>query len=82
MPKTVSEWKEIEKRFFQHWSFPRCLGAIDRKHIVINRPPCSGSAYFNFKKEHIASYYLTCLMLIIALLISILVQMDEKVTLE
>nr|CAH7768106.1 unnamed protein product [Callosobruchus chinensis] len=51
MPKTVEDWKEIENLFLQRWNFPRCCGAID-KHVVIKRPPCSGSLYCNYKKTY------------------------------
>ncbi|XP_046403088.1 protein ANTAGONIST OF LIKE HETEROCHROMATIN PROTEIN 1-like [Ischnura elegans] len=52
MPKTVEDWKKIEKLFLQRWNVPRCCGAIDGKHVVIKRPPCSGSEYFNYKKAY------------------------------
>ncbi|VVC38715.1 Harbinger transposase-derived nuclease domain,Endonuclease/exonuclease/phosphatase [Cinara cedri] len=52
VPKIVDEWKEIENKFSQRWNFPRCVGAIDGKHVIIKRPPCSGSTYFNYKKTY------------------------------
>nr|CAH7740927.1 unnamed protein product [Callosobruchus chinensis] len=52
MPKTVEDWKEIENLFLQRWNFPRCCGVIDGKHVVIKRPPCSGSLYYNYKKTY------------------------------
>lgn len=52
MPKTVNEWKEIEMKFFQRWNFPKCLGAIDGKHVIIKRPRRSGSVYFNYKRTY------------------------------
>lgn len=52
VPKAVDDWKKIEKMFFQRWNFPRCIGAIDGKHVTIKRPPCSGSVYFNYKKTY------------------------------
>lgn len=52
VPKTVEDWKEIENLFLQRWNFPRCCGAIDGKHVIIKRPPCSGSLYYNYKKTY------------------------------
>ncbi|GFX47773.1 putative nuclease HARBI1 [Trichonephila clavipes] len=67
VPTTVEEWKKIEKVFLQRWNFPRCCGAIDGKHVLIKRPPGSGSVYYNYKKTYsIILYYFVWWMLIIA----------------
>ncbi|CAH2013881.1 unnamed protein product [Acanthoscelides obtectus] len=47
LPQTPEEWLHIEEGF-RH-KFPRCVGAIDGKHIVINRPAHSSSKFYNFK---------------------------------
>ncbi|XP_035225151.1 uncharacterized protein LOC118197725, partial [Stegodyphus dumicola] len=31
------------------WEFPNCIGAVDGKHIVMQAPNSSGSAFFNYK---------------------------------
>lgn len=49
VPDTKNEWKQISKQFGDVCNFPRCIGAVDGKHIVIQPPPRSGSYYFNYK---------------------------------
>lgn len=49
MPKTVEEWKKIAKTFKDEWHFPKCLGSMDGKHIMIQAPIKSGSEFFNYK---------------------------------
>ncbi|XP_023230417.1 protein ANTAGONIST OF LIKE HETEROCHROMATIN PROTEIN 1-like [Centruroides sculpturatus] len=40
---------EISKKFNMYSNFPQCLGAIDSKHVVIQRPKHSGTVYHNYK---------------------------------
>ena len=50
MPQPKKEdWVKIEHCFSTRWSFPNCLGALDRKHVVITAPNKSGSLFFNYK---------------------------------
>lgn len=49
VPETESEWLQIAKDFEQKWQFNHCLGAMDGKHILIEKPPNSGSTYYNYK---------------------------------
>ena len=49
MPKNEENWKTIADDFYDKWDFPHCVGAIDGKHIVINKPHSSGSFYSNYK---------------------------------
>lgn len=36
-------------QFDHRWNYPGCLGAIDRKHIRIQKPAGSGSLFYNYK---------------------------------
>ena len=54
-----SDWMKISKRFEERWNFPHCVGALDGKHVVIQRPSRSGSLFFNYK-----NYFSTNLMAI------------------
>ncbi|CAB3221184.1 unnamed protein product [Arctia plantaginis] len=49
MPTTQSEWKDNAKMFEDKWNFDHCVGAIDGKHISIEKPPESGSSFYNYK---------------------------------
>ncbi|CAK1594284.1 unnamed protein product [Parnassius mnemosyne] len=46
---TTNKWIEVENRFYDLWNLPNCIGAVDGKHIMIQCPPRSGSAYYNYK---------------------------------
>ncbi len=46
---TEQDWLHSAKLFWQCWNFPNCCGAVDGKHIVIQKPPKSGSYFFNYK---------------------------------
>ncbi|XP_050676131.1 uncharacterized protein LOC126973060 [Leptidea sinapis] len=48
MPESPQTWLQLEKGFK---NFPRCLGAMDGKHIVMQSPINSGSEYYNYKRS-------------------------------
>jgi len=49
LPSTPAQWKEVARGFSERWNFHHCLGAIDGKHVMIKKPPRSGTRNFNYK---------------------------------
>lgn len=49
MPSSEQEWKDIAQEFGERYQFWNCLGALDGKHVAIQKPPHTGSLYFNYK---------------------------------
>jgi hypothetical protein len=49
IPTTISDWQKISTDFYDRWNYPNCIGALDGKHIVVQKPPKSGSDYYNYK---------------------------------
>ena len=50
LPSSPEEWFAIAEQFEAKWGFPHCLGSIDGLHVPIEKPPGSGSKYYNYKK--------------------------------
>ena len=51
-PSSNTEWLEISKKFEEKWNYPHALGAIDGKHVRIQKPKNAGSFYYNYKHTH------------------------------
>lgn len=49
MPTTEEEWKNIASDFGERYQFCNCMGALDGKHVAIEKPEHSGSLYYNYK---------------------------------
>ena len=49
-PADAQGWKEISDLFEQRWNYPNCIGAMDGKHVAIQKPPGTGKEFFNYKK--------------------------------
>lgn len=52
VPSSDAEWLEISKKFEEKWNYPHALGAIDGKHVRIQKPKNGGSFYYNYKHTH------------------------------
>lgn len=49
LPQSIEKWIREADLFQTQRQFPHCLGAIDGKHVLIQKPAHSGSTYFNYK---------------------------------
>lgn len=49
---TQDQFKIIAHRFELLWNLPNCIGALDGKHIRIEKFPHTGSENFNYKHYH------------------------------
>lgn len=51
MPIPTEEYLfDIAQDFYVRWDFPHCVGAIDGRHVKIQKPDGSGNLYYNYKK--------------------------------
>ncbi|XP_045120471.1 uncharacterized protein LOC123509914 [Portunus trituberculatus] len=49
LPRNQSEWQHVASQYYARWNFPMCIGALDGKRVLISKPPCSGSEYYDYK---------------------------------
>ena len=50
-PPTTATWTASEAGYRSLWDFPNCVGALDGKHVVMQAPANTGSAYFSYKHQ-------------------------------
>lgn len=48
----IEQWKRIAERFESLWNLPNCIGALDGKHVRIEKFANTGSTNFNYKSYH------------------------------
>ena len=44
------EWKLVSEEYKEKWNFPRCVGALDGKHVLMQAPANSGLNFHNYKE--------------------------------
>lgn len=49
LPSSEEQWKAIADEFDRRWNFPHCIGALDGKHVVIQRPENTVGEFYNYK---------------------------------
>ncbi|XP_067928271.1 uncharacterized protein [Watersipora subatra] len=50
-PSSVQEWLNISTDLEEKWNFPNAIGALDGKHVMMNKPWRAGSEYHNYKGQ-------------------------------
>ena len=48
-PSIPDEWRGISHESYERRNFPHCCGALDGKHVLVQAPHNSGSAFYNYK---------------------------------
>ena len=48
-PNQANKWDEIAQLFQSRWNLPNCIGAIDGKRILIQKPAYAGSHFHDYK---------------------------------
>ena len=46
---TPEQWRQHALDYQEEWQFPNCVGAIDGKHVMMEKPANSGSINYNYK---------------------------------
>ena len=59
-PSSADQWRDISDGFRDRWNLPHCLGAIDGKHVNMQKPANSGAMFYNYKGSFSVNLMATC----------------------
>ena len=45
----AERWHALADDFLEVWQLPNCIGALDDKHVVMQKPAGTGALYHNYK---------------------------------
>ena len=45
----AEDWQAAAADFLEVWQLPNCIGAIDGKHVALQKPSDTGTLYHNYK---------------------------------
>ncbi len=51
IPSSLAQWLTIAQQFEGKWNFPRYLGAMDGKGVILQAPDNTGSEFYNYKSN-------------------------------
>ena len=49
VPASHEDWKTVAEGFNSLWNFPMCVGALDGKRVLIQKPANTGSQFYDYK---------------------------------
>jgi hypothetical protein len=49
LPSSEEQWKAIADELDRSWNFPHCIGALDGKDVVIQRPEITVGEFYNYE---------------------------------
>ena len=59
-PTTAQQWKAVAAQFEDKWNMPHCIGAVDGKHVRIEKPANTGSTDRNYKGYFSLNLFAIC----------------------
>ena len=46
---TMDDWRASAEEFAEQWQLPNCIGAVDGKHVALEKPPGTGTLFHCYK---------------------------------